>query len=138
MTLIYCKCGCGQQREELDSQGHKRQYIKGHQCIGRIYGLKTRSKDSNAHKGEKNYNWKGGYTLRKIRGRNKRRGLGSNLINVMVEDDFVCHHLTTEYVAYIPEFINKTCYHNIHTGKGMDEVNFYALNYLFLVYNKEE
>jgi len=37
-----------------------------------------------------------------------------------------------------PEFINKSINHCVESGLNMDEVNFYTLNYLFLVYNKGE
>jgi len=43
MTKIFCKCGCGQQREETDSQGKKRLFINGHQNRGKnngMYGVK--------------------------------------------------------------------------------------------------
>jgi len=66
----------------------------------------------------------------------KRRELGFDPINEPTSDDMVAHHITKEYVAYIPEFINKSCRHNVCTEKNMGEVNFYTLNYLFLIYNK--
>ncbi len=87
--------------------------------------------------GENNPRWKGGYKLRHARSATKRRSLDFNLINELISDDMVAHHLTKEFVAYVPEFINKSIDHNIFTGKNMDEINFYTLNYLFLVYNKE-
>jgi len=89
-------------------------------------------------KGENHWNWTGGKKVSWMRHTNKRnRELGFDLINEPINDDEVAHHITKEFVAYVPAFINRSCYHNIHTGKNMDEVNFYTLNYLFLVYNKE-
>jgi len=43
-----------------------------------------------------------------------------------------------KYVAFVPTFINKSINHCVESGLNMDEVNFYTLNYLFLVYNKGE
>ncbi len=165
MTLIYCKCGCGQQREEFDKKGRRREYLKGHgakgkKCpeisarqLGKHHAEKTKIKISKNHAdvsgennpnygkglfGENNGRYRGGKTLRKARKLLKRRDLGFNPINEPLSDDMIAHHLTKEFVAYIPEYINKSISHNIHTGKNIDEVNFFALNYLFLVYNKEE
>ncbi len=86
--------------------------------------------------GENHPNWQGGKKLWIEKRNTKRRELGNDLINVPIFDDEVAHHTTKEFVAYVPEYINKSCYHNIHTGKNMDEVNFYTLNYLFLIYGK--
>lgn len=82
--------------------------------------------------------WRGGKKLWTARMKNKRRNLGFNLINELLSDDDVAHHLTKDYVAYVPEYINKSITHNIHNGKGMDEVNFFTLNYLFLIYNRNQ
>ena len=161
MSLIFCKCGCGIQREEFDKKGRKREYIKGHytknkECpeiskrqLGRHLHEEWRKNISKNHAnvsgennpnygkglfGEKNGRWNGGYKLRQSRKKSKRRLLKFNLINKPVGDDVVFHHLTTEYVIVVPEFINKSINHNVFTGLHMDEVNFFALNYLFLVY----
>jgi len=133
--------------------------------IGKHSSEETKKKQSNAHKGNKSHlgkpcseerkqkisntmkgkycgkdswMWKGGKKLTNMRHHNKRRELGFNPVNEPISDDEVAHHLTEEFVAYVPEYINKSVAHNIYTGKNMDEVNFYALNYLFLVYNKKE
>ena len=162
MSLILCNCGCGQEREGVDKKGRIRKYIKGHgtkgkKCpntsarqLGTYLSEETKKKISLNHAdfsgennpnygkglfGEDNGRYNGGKILRKARKVMKRRALGFNPINEPISDDEVAHHLTTEYVAYVPEYINKFVAHNIHTGKNMDEVNFYALNYLFLVYN---
>ena len=90
------------------------------------------------HCGIEHFNYKGGKKLKIARQNAKRRELGTNIINKLLSDDMVTHHLTEDFVAYIPEFINKSVSHNVRTSKGMDEVNFYALNYLFLIYNKGE
>jgi len=101
--------------------------------------LKCLSQTGNHYPGgENHWNWTGGQKLSDLRHTAKRRKLGNELINEPISDDEVAHHLTKDYVAYVPEYINKSIYHNIHTNQGMDEVNFYTLNYLFLVYNKEE
>lgn len=90
-----------------------------------------------AKKGDKCPYWRGGRKLWKARCHSKRRELGFEEVNKPLHiDDEVAHHLTKDFVAYVPEFINKSVPHNIWTGKNMDEVNFYTLNYLFLIYNK--
>ncbi len=48
MASILCKCGCGQELEEYDKYGRKRQHIHGHQLGGRFRKL------------DKHFNWKGG------------------------------------------------------------------------------
>lgn len=47
--------------------------------------------------------------------------------------DSVLHHLTPRIVMYIPEWMNKSdfIYHNLKTGKGMNEINSVALMYEF-------
>ena len=35
MSLIFCKCGCGKQREEFDNRGRRREYIVGHYARGK-------------------------------------------------------------------------------------------------------
>lgn len=49
--FIYCGCKCGKTRPTYDKKGRKRQYIDGHQWIG-----KTRL----SQRGENNNRWKGG------------------------------------------------------------------------------
>jgi hypothetical protein len=106
--------------------------------IGKHPSEITKKKMSDSHHGDKNYNWKGGKKLRMLRKKNKRnRELGFDSVNEPLHiDDEVAHHLTKDYVAFVPEYINKSVSHNIYTGKNMDEINFYSLNYLFLVYNR--
>jgi hypothetical protein len=138
--------------------------INSRQHIGQISSMKGKhhteeanKKNSDAHKdkpswnkgikcpqisialmGEKHPNWRGGYKLKCARACRKHRQLGFNPINEPLHiDDEVAHHVTTEYVVYVPEYLNKSFAHNIHTRKNMDEVNFFVLNYLILIYNKE-
>ncbi len=163
MVLIYCACGCGQQRENLISGRKDRPatYINGHERRGKHHTEESKEKNRFAHLGkydsEKNPFYGKHHTeetLNKISGKNsplyidgcgkkraqskRNRVLGFNPVNESLNDDEVAHHLTEEFVAFVPEFINKSISHNIHTGKNMDEVNFYTLNYLILIYNKEE
>jgi len=163
-TLIFCACGCGIQFEEFDSRGRKRKYINGHYSKGvnnSNYG-KSRPKEvgqkisqtriergvavgennPNFGKGlfgEDNGRYNGGKKMSVKRSHAKRRELGFDPVNEPLHiDDEVAHHLTVEYVAYVPDFINRARYHDVHKGENMDEINFYVLNYLFLVYNKGE
>jgi len=203
MTLIYCGCGCGEQREEFDSRGRSYKYIKGHwgngkhrsektkqklseitkgkisprkgtfcteeqkkkmsvahvglqsgekhPLFGKHHSEKTKKKISDANKGhippnkgipmseeQKKKLYKGGRKLTKTKCESKRRSLGFDLINNLLNDDDVAHHITRDFVAYVPEYINRSMYHSIWSGKNMDKINFFALNYLFLIYNKEE
>lgn len=49
--LILCKCGCGQERENVDSQGRKRLYIRNHQRIGKHHSEKSKQKNREKHVG---------------------------------------------------------------------------------------
>ena len=124
---------------------------------GKHHTEESKKKNSDVHKGKPTWNkgikcpqisiapmdenhpsWKGGYRLKCERACKKHRNLGFDPINdPFPMDDRVANHLTNDYVAYVPEYLNKTFAHNIYTGKNMDEVNFFVLNYLFLIYNKE-
>ena len=57
-----CKCGCGGQIKIRES--HKYDgiplYITGHSSKGKYPTEETRKKQSEAHKGEKHYNWQNG------------------------------------------------------------------------------
>lgn len=121
---------------------------------GKTTSEETKKKQSESHKGHIAWNkgiewlefrgenhprWQGGRKISKRRSQNKRnRNLGFEEVNKLLQDDDVAHHVTKEFIVFVPEYINKSCKHNIWDGKNMDEVNFYTLNYLFLVYNKEE
>jgi hypothetical protein len=57
MDLIFCKCGCGTQRDRFDNRGRERQFIDGH-C-----GIKTRFQKGHRQSVlEKNTMWNGGKT----------------------------------------------------------------------------
>jgi len=64
----------------------------------------------------------------------KRRELGNEEVNEPFKGS-VGHHVTIDYVVNVPSFLNKG-YHNVRTGKNMDEKNYFILNYLFLIYGK--
>jgi len=85
--------------------------------------------------GKEHPTWKGGASEAHRRTALSRRELGFELINEQI-DCYDAHHLTKDYVAYVPRFINRGTRHNVKTGLNMDEVNFYTLNYLFLVYGR--
>jgi hypothetical protein len=141
----YCR-KCLNNTEEGKAFLHSRQIGRKSGMENKYHSDQTKIKMSISASGENNHNYgklgedslcyKGGKTASHRRNLEKRRGLGFDPVNEPLNiDDEVAHHLTKDYVAYVPEFINKIP-HNIHTGKNMDEVNFFVLNYLFLIYNK--
>lgn len=89
MSLIFCNCGCGNQLDEIGSQGRLRKYIKGHSNkntkfsiehklklslakrgkpsnrLGYVCSNETKRKISKSNSGKygsKSSNWKGGIT----------------------------------------------------------------------------
>lgn len=88
--------------------------------------------------GDKHPRWKGGYKLKCGRNNASRRGLGHICLNDCSIDGWVGHHLDWDYVMFILEELHKSVYHSVTKDKNMDEVNFYVLNYLFLIYGKEK
>lgn len=78
--------------------------------------------------------WKGGEKIATVRKHHKRRNLGSISLNNPIED-FVAHHINTQCVLFVPEWINKSCYHNVHTNYNMGYVNAIAL--FWLCYTEE-
>jgi len=61
----------------------------------------------------------------------KRRSLGFNALNVPFEG---CegHHVNKRDVVYIPKVVHRSIYHNVSTGKNMDQINVLAYQYLYL------
>ncbi len=55
--IIQCKCKCGTEFEEYDSQGRKREYINGHSRRGKTLSPETRQLLSDAKSGENNPNY---------------------------------------------------------------------------------
>jgi len=52
MSLIFCGCGCGEQREEFDKYNIRRKYIKGHSPNrGKSHTEESRKKMSESHLG---------------------------------------------------------------------------------------
>lgn len=44
-------------------------------------------------------------------------------------DGSEAHHLDDTYVVYIPKKVHESIYHCLETGKGMEEINSYAMLY---------
>ena len=66
--------------------------------------------------------------MRKVKA--KRRGLKYIELN----DRFAGstgHHLDKEFVIHIPAEMHKSVRHNVHTGKGMDQINALAIDYCY-------
>ena len=62
--------------------------------------------------------------------RAKRRTLGYIELN----DSFVGsegHHIDEEFVIHIPKEIHRSVTHNVHTGKGMEEINDMAIDFAY-------
>lgn len=74
-------------------------------------------------------NYKGGKKLSCARRHAKRRGLGCITLNTSFEGD-QAHHITHNYVVYIPTYIHKSVWHNLNTGQSMEAINTLALDFL--------
>lgn len=59
----------------------------------------------------------------------KRRDLGFIPLNAPFSGA-EAHHVSKEYVVYIPETLHRSVSHNVWTGKNMEQINFLALGYL--------
>jgi len=86
--------------------------------------------NSESHKGQIPWNWKGGKKLKYIRNANKRkRELGFNPINEYYPN-LEGHHINKIDVIFVPINWNHMVPHNIYTGKNMDVVNSYAFFFI--------
>jgi hypothetical protein len=63
----------------------------------------------------------------------KRRDLGFEIIwkpekreNVLLES----HHIDVQRVVFIPKDLHRSIPHNVRTGKGMEEINILAFQYI--------
>ena len=59
----------------------------------------------------------------------KRRGLGFYPLNEYFEG-WVGHHISQNFVIYMPEEIHRSMYHNIWTGENMEAMNKLAIKFL--------
>lgn len=73
--------------------------------------------------------WRGGLKVAKCKSCAKRRALGFVPLNKPF-DGADAHHVSKEYVVYVPHDLHKSIWHNIWTGKNMEQVNLLALSYL--------
>jgi len=64
-----------------------------------------------------------------VKNKSKRRALGFVPLNKPF-DGADAHHVSKEYVVYIPRDLHKSVSHNIWTGKNMEQINLLALGYL--------
>lgn len=46
------------------------------------------------------------------------------------QEGYEAHHIDKKYVIWIPKEIHRSIYHSQTTGKGMDEINALAFNYI--------
>ena len=69
------------------------------------------------------------YRQRMKRHQAKRRALGFVPLNEPF-DGADAHHVSREYVVYIPEDLHCSVSHNIWTGKNMEQINLLAFDYL--------
>ncbi|MCK4258074.1 MAG: hypothetical protein KAX49_03800 [Halanaerobiales bacterium] len=63
----------------------------------------------------------------------RRRNLGFIPLNKHFENS-EGHHINTNFIIYIPKKLHRSIYHNIWTGKGMDEINNKVFIWLGLVF----
>ena len=61
----------------------------------------------------------------------KRRQLGFIPLNECFPNAHA-HHIDTEHIIYIPEELHRSIPHNLNTGKGMEEINAKAYDFLGL------
>lgn len=65
-----------------------------------------------------------------IRGEAKRnRNLGFIALNSYFKN-CEAHHVTSNFVIYIPKGLHKSVWHNLNTGQGMESINALALDFL--------
>ena len=91
---------------------------------------KTDEKNHNFGKrGTETSRWKGGTIVAEQSHYSKRRSLGFTALNAPFEGA-EGHHLTHNFVMYIPKALHRSIWHNMHTSKNMYEVNALALDFL--------
>ena len=73
--------------------------------------------------------WKGGLKVSKCKSCAKRRALGFVPLNKPF-DGADAHHVSKEYVVYVPHDLHKSIWHNVWTCKNMEQINLLALGYL--------
>jgi hypothetical protein len=103
---------------EREKENH-RQYMLTHPAIGeyeRQYSKLYRQTES----GKENLG----------KSKSKRRSLGFIPLNSFHKGDEFHHQDKMGYGIYMDKEAHKSIYHNIFTGKGMDEMNALAWNYL--------
>lgn len=101
-------------------------------CLGHIYTEEHKRNISENHadqRGDKNPNYKGGKKVVKARSNAKRRGLGHILLNTSFKGGNY-HHITHNFVIYMPKVLHRSVWHNINTCQGMESINTLALDFL--------
>jgi hypothetical protein len=80
---------------------------------------------------EKQYEWNRSENGKKYFGKHvaKRRKLGYIPLNEMFEGA-EGHHISQNFIIYIPHEIHRSIYHNIWTWRGMDAINKLAMEWL--------
>lgn len=161
--LIFCACGCGQQRKMYDKQGVSREYISGHQGIHHSevvlakmskprseVGKRNMSKaQTGKHEGENNRmygvrnfgnnnpHWKGGHKVAMARARTIRRQFGFIPLNECRDDGWEGHHIDKDHVLFIPAKLHKSIYHSIVKNINMDIINDKVYEWFINEYIKE-
>lgn len=151
MSLIFCACGCGQQREEVDSRGRPCKFIHHHAWNKGTIGLmpipwnkgipqteERKKQHSECMKGKPSpykgrgansgsfklgHGWKGGPKLSDARHTASRKQFGFIPLNDCDVDGWVGHHIDWNYVIYIPEELHKSVYHSVSKNINMDIIN---------------
>jgi len=129
MSLIYCKCGCGRQREEFDTQGRRREYIRGHSSFNRHPTEEMKRKNSEWHKnrtGKNSPQYKGGQKLTDLRSHIKRRhGIFKSKPEFLNEwfEGSEGHHVNTNQIIFIPKELHRSLWHSIIKNINMEDIN---------------
>jgi tRNA U38,U39,U40 pseudouridine synthase TruA len=89
---------------------------------GKFVSAETGAKIGAAH-------WKGGMAVSRRKSHAKRRTLGFVPLNSPFEG---CegHHINDHEVVYMPKELHHSLYHNVFTGKNMEQINAMASRYL--------
>jgi len=60
---------------------------------------------------------------------NKRRNLGFKPLNEYSKG-LIAHHIDKTYIVYIPKEVHQNISHCLETGRNMEEINRFAINYI--------
>ena len=140
-------CSCvlgGKNKGETFTDEHKAKLSAAKEgeknfMFGKEHTEETKAKISTSLKGEKCPNfgkrgkdashYTGGKELAEKRHSAKRRQLGFIALNSYFKGS-EGHHITHNYVIYVPKPLHRSVYHNLNTNQGMEEITALALKFM--------